>query len=102
MYPLSNSMPSTCSTLVSIPLDSSTVMTPSLPTLSMASAIQAPMDSSFPAIDATWAMSSLPTTGIATLCSSSTTKATALSIPRFRNMGFAPAVTLRSPSLTIV
>ena len=39
MKPRSNCMPSTTSTSVSMLLDSSTVMTPSLPTFSMASAI---------------------------------------------------------------
>src|SRR5256885_2148674 len=39
MYPLSNCIPSTSSSCVDVPFDSSTVITPSLPTLSIASAI---------------------------------------------------------------
>ena len=43
MKPRSNCMPSTTSSAVSVVLDSSTVMTPSLPTFSMASATSSPM-----------------------------------------------------------
>ena len=57
-------MPSTTSRLVAVPLDSSTVMTPSLPTLSIASAMSSPISGSLPAIDATCATSSLPLTGM--------------------------------------
>ena len=45
-YPLSNCMPSTTSSSFSIPLPSSTVITPSLPTFSIASAIISPTASS--------------------------------------------------------
>src|SRR5436305_1637969 len=45
-YPRSNCMPSTTSSCVSMVLDSSTVMTPSLPTFFMASAMILPMVSS--------------------------------------------------------
>src|SRR5256885_16554698 len=43
MYPLSNCIPSTSSSCVDVPFDSSTVITPSLPTLSIASAISSPI-----------------------------------------------------------
>ena len=46
-------------------LDSSTVMTPSLPTLSMASAIRSPIAGSAAEIDATCAISSLVSTSLA-------------------------------------
>src|SRR5437870_9440825 len=53
-------MPSTTSRTVSADFDSSTVITPSLPTLSIASAIRLPIVLSlFAAIDATWAISFL-------------------------------------------
>ena len=56
-------MPSTTSRLVSIDLDSSTVMTPSLPTFSIASAMIVPIVSSLLAeIVPTWAIV-LPLTG---------------------------------------
>ena len=43
MKPRSNCMPSTTSSTVSVVFDSSTVITPSLPTFSMASATSSPM-----------------------------------------------------------
>ncbi len=53
-YPLSNCIPSTTSTYVSVPFASSTVITPSLPTLSKAFAIKSPItESLFAEIDAT-------------------------------------------------
>src|SRR2546428_787792 len=45
-YPLSNRIPSTTSRTVSMVFDSSTVMTPSLPTFSIASAMMEPISSS--------------------------------------------------------
>ena len=51
--PLSNCIPSTASNSVCIVLDSSTVITPSLPTISIASAIKLPTSSSPADIDAT-------------------------------------------------
>jgi len=53
MYPRSNCIPSTTERLVCIPLDSSTVITPSLPTFSIASAINAPVSSSAEDTEAT-------------------------------------------------
>src|SRR5439155_798212 len=56
-------MPSTTSSTVSADFDSSTVMTPSLPTFSIASAIRSPIVLSlFEAIVATWAISFLSLT----------------------------------------
>src|SRR6266511_2732679 len=46
MYPLSKRMPSTSSSSMPKVCDSSTVMTPSLPTLSMASAMTSPISRS--------------------------------------------------------
>ena len=46
IYPLSNCIPSTTSTYVSVPFASSTVITPSVPTFSIAFAIKVPISSS--------------------------------------------------------
>ncbi len=74
-------------------------MTPSLPTFSMASAIKLPIVLSlFDAIVATWAISFLSLVALDMCFSSSTTASTACSIPRFRPIGFAPAVTFLSPA----
>src|SRR5437016_372283 len=80
--------------------DSSTVTTPSLPTLSMASAMTSPMAGSAAEMDATWAISDLSSTSLAWALMPSTAAATALSMPRLRAMGLAPAATLRKPSRT--
>src|SRR4029450_11854079 len=91
-------MPSTTSRVVSMALASSTVMTPSLTTFSMASAIRLPMVLSlFDAIVATWAISFLSLVALDMCFSSSTTASTACSIPRFSPIGFAPAVTFLRP-----
>ena len=58
-------MPSVYSVSNSSPLDSSTVMTPSLPTFSITSAMRLPISGSAAEIAATWAISSLPFTGVA-------------------------------------
>ena len=79
-------------------LDSSTVMTPSLPTFFMASAMMLPMVESLLAeIVPTWAIIS-PETGLESFLTSSTAVATALSMPRFRAIGLAPAATDFTPS----
>src|SRR5256884_6698450 len=95
-------MPSTTSSSVAMAWLSSTVMTPSLPTLSIASAMSSPILASWDEIAATWATSSWPLTGTASLLISSTTASTAFSIPILSCIGFAPAVTLRKPSLIMV
>ena len=80
---------------------SSTVMTPSLPTLSIASAMSSPTSASPPAeMAAVDAICSLVSTSFAMARSSSATTSVAFSIPRLRPMGFAPAATLRRPSRT--
>ncbi len=82
-------------------LASSTVMTPSLPTFFMASAIIPPMVGSLLAeILATWAIIS-PVTGFESFLTSSTAVSTAFSMPRFRAIGLAPAATAFTPSRKI-
>ncbi len=81
-------MPSTTSSVVSRPLASSTVMTPSLPTLSIASAMMLPMVvSPLAEMVPTWAMSFLPLVGFASFFSSATMAVTALSMPRLISIG---------------
>ena len=80
---------------------SSTVMTPSLPTLSMASEIMVPISSSADEMEATWAIWPLPSTSTARSLMDATAASTAASMPFFRDMGLAPAATLRRPSRTI-
>ena len=95
-------MPSTRSSSFSRPLPSSTVITPSLPTLSIASAIVLPIASSALAeIAPTCEISLLVVHGLLIFFSSSTTAMTALSMPRFRSIGFMPAATYLKPSLQI-
>ena len=59
---MSNCRPSVNSSSVPAVLDSSTVMTPSLPTLSKASAMSSPISCDWAEIAATWAISALPPT----------------------------------------
>src|SRR4051812_11130150 len=95
-------MPSTTSSSFCSDLPSSTVITPSLPTLSIASAMILPMDSSELAeIEPTWAISFDVVVGLEAFFSSSVRASTALSIPRFRSMGFMPAATYFMPSRTM-
>ena len=93
-------MPSVSSSSSPKVLDSSTVITPSLPTLSMASAMISPTVGSAAEIDAVAAICSLVSTSMASPDSSSAMAATAVSMPFFRAIGLAPAVTLRRPSRT--
>ena len=77
---------------------SSTVMTPSLPTFSIASAMIRPMPASwFAEMVPTWAIID-PVTGFDIRLSSAVIASTALSIPRLIAMGLAPAVTFFAPS----
>src|SRR5215475_13842884 len=95
-------MPSTTSSSVSMLLDSSTVMTPSLPTFFMASAILAPISlSPLAEMVPTWAISSLEVTFLAFTLSSETTAFTARSTPRLRSIGLEPAATDLAPSRMI-
>ncbi len=85
-----------------MPLASSTVMTPSLPTFSIASAIRLPIVSSELAeMVATCAISFLSLTSWEIFFSSSMIAALALSIPLLTSIGFAPAVIFLRPSLKI-
>src|SRR2546423_4425135 len=101
MYPRSICMPSTYSFSNSRPLDSSTVMTPSRPTLSWTSAMSSPISVSAAEIPAMCAISSLPLTSTAWDLSSATTASTPFSRPRFRSIGLAPAAMFFRPSVTI-
>ncbi len=79
-------------------------MTPSVPTFIIASAISSPMTVSLFALMApTWAISFLLvlSTGLLIALRPSTTFVTAMSTPRFRSIGLAPAATILSPSRTI-
>ena len=80
--------------------DSSTEMTPSLPTRSNASAMSPPMTASCEEMVATWAISSRPSTSRAIPASASVTASTAAVIPRLTSTGAAPAVTTLRPSRT--
>ena len=92
-------MPSTTSRVVSRLLASSTVITPSLPTFSMASAMISPMVESLLAeIVPTWAISFCSFVGLESRLSSSTAAATPFSMPRFRLIGSCPAATILAPS----
>ena len=93
-------MPSVSSSSSPKVLLSSTVMTPSLPTLSIASAMSSPMAGSAAEIEAVAAICSLVSTSLAVLSSCWETASTAISMPRLRAIGFAPAATLRRPSRT--
>ena len=80
---------------------SSTLTTPSLPTLSIASAITSPISSSAAEMAATRAIWSLPEISVESSLIVSTTWSTAFSMPRLRASGFAPAATFLRPSRTI-
>src|SRR5438067_2817643 len=95
-------MPSTMSSSSFSDLPSSTVMTPSLPTFSIASAMRSPTDESELAeMVPTCAISFEVVVGLAIFFSSSTVAVTALSMPRFRSIGFMPAATNFMPSRTM-
>src|SRR5687768_11551850 len=94
-------MPSTYSVSKRSVFDSSTVMTPSLPTFSMTSAMRLPTSGSLAEMAATWAISVRPCTGWLIALSSATTASTPRSMPRLSCSGLAPAATLRKPSVTM-
>mmetsp|Transcript_3205 Transcript_3205/g.6650 ORF Transcript_3205/g.6650 Transcript_3205/m.6650 type:complete len:254 (-) Transcript_3205:69-830(-) len=99
MYPLSNFMPSTTSSSSSIVFPSWTVMTPSLPTRSMASLISPPISASLLAeMVPTWLTSSREVMGRLISSKVSTTTATACWMPRRTSRGFMPAATALHPS----
>ena len=92
-------MPSTTSSSFSRPEPSSTVMTPSLPTFFIASAMMLPIDSSELAeMVPTWAIALSSAVGLEMFFSSATAATTALSMPRLRSIGFMPAATALAPS----
>src|SRR5467141_2022232 len=94
-------MPSTTSSVVSIVLDSSTVMTPSLPTFFMASAMMLPTCLSVLALMVPTCAIMSPFTSRESLLISLTATSTALSMPRLSAIGLAPAATVRTPSRKI-
>ena len=94
-------MPSTRSSSVSIVLDSSMVMTPSLETFSIASATILPTSASPEEIVATFSMCALPLTGVLIFLIASTAASVAFFIPFLRTIGFAPAARFFIPSLII-
>src|SRR5882724_919902 len=95
-------MPSTMSSSVSRLLASSTVITPSLPTLAIAFARKSPISlSPFAEMVPTWAISSFEVTFLEFAFRCSTTASTARSMPRLRSIGFMPAATDLAPSRTI-
>ncbi len=80
-------------------LASSTVMTPSLPTFSIASAMMLPMVGSLLAEMApTWAISLWFAVGLLSVLRCAVTAMTAASMPRFRSIGLWPAATIFTPS----
>src|SRR5216683_3091109 len=87
-------MPSTTSSVVSIVLDSSTVMTPSLPTFFIASAMMLPTCLSVLALMVPTCAIMSPFTSRESLLISPTATSTALSMPRFSAIGLAPAATV--------
>src|SRR5215213_4630982 len=80
---------------------SSTVMTPSLPTLSITSAMISPTSGSAAEMAATAAICSRVSTGREVSLIWATIVSTAFSMPRLTTIGLAPAVTTRRPSATI-
>src|SRR3990172_5599506 len=95
-------MPSTTSRTVSIDLASSTVMTPSLPTFSIASEMIFPICSSlFAEMVPTWAISFESRVGFESFLSSPTIDSTARSMPRLSSIGSTPATTSFAPSRKI-
>src|SRR5215510_11216049 len=91
MYPRSNCIPSTTSSAVSVVLASSTEITPSAPTRSIASATSSPMAGSLWAeIVATWDFSRRLCTGRDIDLMASTAARNPRSSPRFRSIALAP------------
>ena len=81
--------------------DSSTVMTPSLPTFFMASAMMLPTCLSVLALMVPTCAIMSPFTSRDSRLISATAASTALSMPRLSAMGLAPAATVRTPSRKI-
>ena len=94
-------MPSTTSNSVSIPFDSSMVIRRHCRLFSIASAMYFPNLFTTRRHSTNLCMASFESTMEEMLCSSSTATLVAISIPRRIPNGFAPAVTVFSPSRTI-
>src|SRR5580692_3159122 len=95
-------MPSTTSSVVSRPFASSTVITPSLPTFSIPSAIISPMVESLLAeIVPTCAISLRSLVGLDRFLSSPVIASTARLMPRLSDIGSCPAATILIPSVKI-
>ncbi len=95
-------MPSTTSSSLSRDLASSTVITPSLPTFSIALASISPISRSpLAEIVPIWAISALVEIFFDCFSMSATTAVTALSMPRFKSIGLRPEATAFMPSRTI-
>src|SRR5512147_1989528 len=95
-------MPSTTSSSLDRLFASSAVITPSLPTFSMARASMSPISfSPLAEMVPTWAILALVDTCRERVFSSLITASTAMSMPRFRSIGFIPAATALPPSRTI-
>src|SRR5215813_7643792 len=95
-------MPSTTSSSLVSPEPSSTVITPSLPTFSIASAMVLPIDSSaFAEMVPTWAISLGFLQGFESFLSSSTAAVTPFSMPRLMSIGLRPEETALRPSRMI-
>src|SRR3981081_475268 len=89
-------MPSTTSSSVSSDFASSTVITPSLPTFFIASAMKRPISTSpLAEIVPTWAISSFEVTFLEFFWRSAKMASTARSIPRLRAIGIIPAASHR-------
>ena len=101
MNPLSNCIPSVKSSSIPKVCPSSTVITPSFPTFSIASAIVSPISGSAAEIEATCAISSFPPIDFEKLAIKSVTALAASSIPLFTSIGLTPDETVFIPSLTI-
>src|SRR3989344_1499708 len=94
-------MPSTTSDSMPSDCDSSTVTTPSLPTLSIVSAMVLPSSSDSAEIDATWRISSLLPIGFAMDFNAATARSAAASMPARIPMAFSPIEVCFIPSVTI-
>src|SRR5437867_6371578 len=94
-------MPSTNSVSNWSVFDSSTVMTPSRPTLSMTSAMSSPISLSAAEFAAISPICCLPLISTACFLISATRASTPFSMPRLRSIAFAPAAIWRRPSWTM-
>ena len=96
---MSNWRPPTYSSTVSVDFPSSTVITPSFPTFSTASARSFPISLSwFAEIVATASVCLRLSSFFESAFKAATTASTALSMPRFTSVGFAPDEIAFNPS----